>query len=114
MYVHVLRSVERGVQVHVGDVHAHPFCAWSGEDAVPVDFDGFEAHSFLACGTRVVCDEVTACSDPGSVLFFLLEADGAYDACIGNGSVFGNLLLGDEEDSIGAFDPTFEALDKSV
>ena len=66
MHAHVLNLAERGVQVHVEDVHAHPFCARSGEDTVPVDFDGFEARSFRACGTRVVCDEVAACSDLGS------------------------------------------------
>ena len=79
-----------------------------------MDFYGFEARSFRACGTRIVCDEATACSDPSSVLFFLLVADGAHDACIGNGLVLGNLLFGDEEDSTGAFDSTFEALGKSA
>ena len=77
-----------------------------------MDFDGFETHSFRACGTGIVCDEVAACGDPGSVRFFLFGTNGAHDTCIGNGLVFGDLLLGDEEDIIDAFDATFEALGK--
>ena len=69
MHAHVLDSVERGVQVHVGDAHVHLFCARSGQDTVPVDFDSFEARSFRAGGTRIVCDEVAAYGDPGSVWF---------------------------------------------
>ena len=79
-----------------------------------MDFDGFEAHSFSACGTGIVSDEVAAYGDPGSVWFVLFWADGAHNACIGNDLVLGNLLIGDEEDSIGALDAVFEALGKSA
>ena len=75
-----------------------------------MDFDRFEACSFRACGNGIVCDDVATCGDSGSVRFVHFWADGAYDACIGNGYVFGNLLLGDKEDSISAFDAAFEAL----
>ena len=77
-----------------------------------MDFDGFEARSLHACRTGIVCDEVAACGDPGSVWFVYFWADGAYGAFIGDISVFGNLLLGYEKGSIGAFDAACEALGK--
>ena len=79
-----------------------------------MDFDGFEALSLCACRTGIVFDEVAACGDPGSVWFVFFWEDVAHDACIGDDWVLGNLLLGDEEDSIGAFDAAFETLGKAA
>ena len=79
-----------------------------------MDFDSFETRSFGACGTGIVRDEVAACGDPGSVWFISFLADGAHNACAGYGLVLGNLLLGDKEGSIGAFDAASEALGKAA
>ena len=77
-------------------------------------FDSFEARSFRGCGSGKVYDEVAACCDPGSVWFVFSWADGAHDACVGDGLVLRDLLLGDEEDSVGAFDAAFKDLGKAA
>ena len=53
---HVFEMVEFRVEVHVGYVHSHPFCTWSREDTVPVNFDGFHSGCFGGDFSWTVCD----------------------------------------------------------
>ena len=79
-----------------------------------MNFDSFKSRSLRACRNGIACEEVAACGDPGLVWFVLFWAYRAHNVCVGDSLVLGNLLLGDKEDSIGAFDAAFEALGKAA
>ena len=51
---HLFEAIKRRVEVHVGDVHSHPFRSRCGEHAIPVDLDCLEACRFGADVSRVV------------------------------------------------------------
>ena len=57
---------------HVTDIHCHASGIWSGDDALQVHFEYFEADSLCADISWVVKNEVAVTSDSGLILFFFL------------------------------------------
>ena len=100
--------------MHVFNVNGHVFAFASGEDVVPMEFDGFNVCSFSSDNSRAVCDEVSTHCDSGSVGFIFLRANRADNARAGHSFVWGCLMLVNEEDCIGAFDSVANSLGEAA
>ena len=113
-HFHALMLVQRCTEMHVFNVNAHAFAFASGEDMVPMDFDGFNVCSFSGDNSRVVCDEVSTHCDSGSVGFIFFRTDRADNARAGNSFSCWHLVFVNEEYCIGSFDSFTNALGEAA
>ena len=76
---------------------------------VPMEFD-----SFCGDNSRTVCDEVSTHCDSGSVGVIFFRTDSADDVRAGDFLSRWHLMLVNEEDCIGAFDSSIDALSEAA
>ena len=100
---HVLKVSEGGIQVHITDIKCHETRARCRDNAVKKEFRSGESSSFSGDITKVF-QPVATSGDARAVDFSLFRAFLAYDACVGGFFIPGNIVLVDEEASVGALD----------